>query len=76
MSRPSADYTRCPMCRHRTVLFHFGRNGEDYYACTYRPRFVMPCGWEAFAEPASWDTDGRQQLQAWRALNHRDEVQP
>lgn len=69
MSRPSRDYTRCPACHHRTVLFRFGRGGEDYYACTYHPRFTSPCGWSTFAAPEGWDTKGRRDLEAWQALN-------
>lgn len=69
MSRPATDYTRCPRCRHRTVLFHFGKSGEDFYRCHYRVRFSGACGWETYVEPEGWDRAGRADLDAWRALN-------
>jgi hypothetical protein len=62
--RPSADYTVCPACNRRTVLFHMAPRGEDYVACT-RPA----CDWSTYTEPEHWDRQGHVDLALWHALN-------
>jgi hypothetical protein len=69
--RPARDYTRCPSCSRRTVLFHYGRKGEDYLACSFRYRDGRRCSWETFRWPADWDTQGHKDVAAWAALNPR-----
>ena len=64
--RAAADYTVCPTCGRRTVLFHFGRNGGDYLRCT---RDSRGCTFETFRDPESWDTRGRADVAAWQAAN-------
>lgn len=65
MSRTSADYTRCPDCKRRTVLFHFGRNGEDYLEC-------FRCRWSCFRWPEG--TQEEEWLRPWRELNPEQEA--
>lgn len=74
----SSDYTICPKCKRRTVLFKFGRNGDDYYECTYR-RFPVvngqttceSCSWSTFVEPEHWDRTGKADLAAWEEINKK-----
>lgn len=72
--RAAADYTRCPSCGHRTVLFHFGRGGEDYLACSYRRKDAdscwRDCGWECYRWPDRYDTEtDRRERAAWERVN-------
>lgn len=74
--RPASDYTRCPSCGHRTVLFKYGRNGEDYLECTYQTKRTRPgvigtrCGWTCYRWADKYDNDDdRRQRAAWLAAN-------
>jgi ssDNA-binding Zn-finger/Zn-ribbon topoisomerase 1 len=59
--RPSADYTVCPDCGKRKVLFHFGRGGDDYLECS-------ACKWSVFRWPPHDNVDGPR-IEAWCARN-------
>src|SRR5262245_20433600 len=63
----SRDYTRCPQCGHKTVLFRFGRNGEDYLGCTYRRwQAGRACDWSVFRWADRYDTaQDVAQRRAW-----------
>jgi Zn ribbon nucleic-acid-binding protein len=63
MGRPSSDYTRCPDCQRRTVLFKFGKNGEDYLECTR-------CQWSVYRWADRYDTEqDRTERARWQAIN-------
>lgn len=75
--RPKGDYTICPDCKRKTVLFKYGAGGADYYECTYA-RFPVAkdghvtadiCSWSVFADPEPGDEVAQHDLQAWKDLN-------
>jgi hypothetical protein len=60
----SSDYTRCPECQKRRVLFHFGRNGEDFLEC-----HTQGCGWTTFRFPERGDSVYGPETTKWEELN-------
>ena len=76
MGRPKSDYTVCPRCKRRTVLFFYGRDGEDYLKCVYQ-RGRTRCDWSVYRWADRYDNeDDRTQRAAWKAANPVEQGEP
>jgi hypothetical protein len=67
MPRPSSDYSTCPNCHRRTVLFFFAPKGEDFLRCTR-------CRWETWRYSDSYSSPSDdEQLEKWQRVNSASE---
>lgn len=63
MRRTKEDYSLCPVCGRRTVLFK-ERSDGDVVKCVWRD-----CDFHVFRFPEPGDTHGNRLIKQWEAIN-------